>query len=192
MPIWMIPLPYELFLKKLNTLSLQVYTGQHVVFFDLKSSLMLVFQWHTLGFSIQFTAPFSFSKYGLSSIENSLGTPTGIHSICEKIGENVPLNGEFIGRKFTGQIIPQSNDPKQKARILTRILRLKGCELGINLGYDSNSRCCDTYERCIYIHGTNLEALIPNPLSHGCLVLKNKDLVSLFNCVNPGDFCWIF
>jgi len=182
---------HELFLKKLSTLSLSLQDGQHVIIFDLKMHLMSVFKWCNSDFSIQFTAPFSSSKYGISNIENSLGTPTGIHVICEKIGQDVPLNGEFIGRKFTGQIIPQSNDITQKARILTRILRLKGCEPGINLGCDTQQRCCDTYKRCVYIHGTNLEALIPTPLSHGCLLLKNKDLLKLYDSVHVGDLCWI-
>lgn len=187
----MTQLPHEVFLKKLNALSLPLQEGQHAVLFDLEIHLMSVFQWHNPDFSIQFTAPFSSSKHGISNVENSLGTPTGIHIICEKIGQAVPLNGEFIGRKFTGQIIPQSKDITQKARILTRILRLKGCEPGINLGYDPQQRCCDTYKRCVYIHGTNLEALIPTPLSHGCLLLKNKDLIQLYDCVHVGDFCWI-
>lgn len=188
----MTPAPLELFLKKLNSLPLQLSPGQNVIFFNLNAHLMSVFRWHTVGFLTRFTAPFSYSKYGTSNVENSLGTPTGIHIICEKIGQNVPLNGEFIGRKFTGQIIPQSRNPNEKPRILSRILRLKGCEYGINLGYDTNHFCCDTYKRCVYIHGTNLEALIPAPLSHGCLLLKNEDLLRLFNCVNVGDICWIF
>ena len=188
----MTTLPHELFFKKLSTLSLPLHPGQHLVFFDLNDHLMSVFQWQASGFSPQFTAPFSSSKYGISNIEDSFGTPIGIHVICEKIGGNVPTNGEFIGRKFTGQIIPQANDTHQKARILTRILRLKGCELGINLGCDPHQRCCDTYKRYIYIHGTNLESFIPTPLSHGCLLLKNQDLIKLYNCVHLGDFCWIW
>lgn|GEM_PF-3107188 len=188
----MIHLPHELFLKKLSTLSLPLQPGQHVVFFDLNCHIMSVFRWHNLSFSIQFTAPFSSSKHGISNIENSLGTPIGIHIICEKIGQEVPLNGEFIGRKFTGQVIPQANDANQKAHILTRILRLKGCEPGINLDYDDHQRCCDTYKRCVYIHGTNLEAFIPAPLSHGCLLLKNQDLIRLYNDITLGDFCWIW
>ena len=152
---------------------------------------MYLLQWDEADFLLQFTAPFSSSKYGISNVENSLGTPTGIHIICEKIGQEVPLNGEFIGRKFTGQTVPQSNDITQKSRILTRILRLKGCESGVNLGYDSQQRCCDTYKRYVYIHGTNLETFIPKPLSHGCLLLKNQDLIQLYNSVHVGDFCWI-
>lgn len=187
----MIPALHESFLKKLGLLSLQLYSGQNVVLFDLKRRLMCVFQWYGLGFCPRFTASFSYSKYGISNRENSLGTPIGIHTICEKVGQNVPLNGEFIGRKFTGQIVPQSNCLGQKARILTRILRLRGCEYGVNRGYDANRFCCDTYKRCVYIHGTNLEAFIPKPLSHGCLLLKNQDLVRLFNCVNLGDICYI-
>lgn len=186
------PALHELFLKKLSSLALQLYPGQKLVFFDLKNCKMSLYQWYIPGFSCLFTAPFSYSKYGISNIENSLGTPTGLHIICEKIGQNVPLNGEFVGRKFTGQIIQQSQNLSEKSRILTRILRLKGCEPGVNLGLNANHLCCDTYKRCVYIHGTNLESFIPTPLSHGCLLLKNHDLLKLFNSANLGDFCWIW
>lgn len=185
-------IPYNTFLQKLSSLSLALYPGQNVIFFDLKRCCMQMFQWHVLGFAFEFNAPFSYSKYGISQKENSLGTPIGIHTICEKIGQDVPLNGEFIARKFTGRIISQTQDLNQKARILTRILRLKGCEYGLNLGYDENHFCCDTYKRYVYIHGTNFETFIPNPLSHGCLLLKNEDLIYLFNNSHTGDFCYIF
>ena len=122
---------------------------------------------------------------------NSLGTPVGLHYICEKIGYNVPVGGEMIGRKFTGLVIPQTWNTKEKARILTRILRLKGCESGINLGFNSQNCCCDTYMRCVYIHGTNLEKLIPQRLSCGCLLLSAKDLIHLFDHVFVGAFCLI-
>lgn len=122
---------------------------------------------------------------------DSLGTPCGWHYISEKIGEKVPVNGEFIGRKFTGLIVPQANNSTEKARILTRVLRLKGCEWGKNLGVDSQGRCCDTYRRCVYIHGTNLEKFIPLPLSCGCLLLKTDHLIYLFDQVSVGTLCCI-
>ena len=115
------------------------------------------------------------------------------HVICEKIGEGIPINGEFIARKFTGQIIPMAQSKDTKGYVTTRILRLKGLQWGLNKGIDlEKHRSCDSYKRCIYIHGTNLETFIPSPLSKGCLLLKTKDLIHLFQQVNIGDFCFVF
>lgn len=135
---------------------------------------------------------FSWSRAPLCNLQDSLGTPLGLHIICEKIGEGVPKNGEFIARKFTGQTIPIAKLETEKGRITTRIIRLKGMQWGINKGMDLKVHCsCDTYKRCIYIHGTNLEDFIPKPLSQGCLLLKTDDLIALFNQVNVGNFCFI-
>lgn len=135
---------------------------------------------------------FSHSRAPLCNLENSFGTPLGLHLVCEKIGEGIPVNGEFIARKFTGQIIPIARSEKEKARITTRILRLQGMQLGINRGVDLGThRSCDTYQRCVYIHGTNLESFIPKALSQGCLCLNTQDLLRLFKSINVGDFCFI-
>lgn len=135
---------------------------------------------------------FSYSRAPLCNLENSLGTPLGLHIICEKIGDGVPVNGEFVVRKFTGQIVPVAKSENEKTRITTRILRLQGMQWGINRGVDLKAgRVCDTYKRCVYIHGTNLENFIPKALSHGCLCLKSQDLLHLFQQINVGDFCLI-
>lgn len=71
---------------------------------------------------------FSYSRAPLCNLENSLGTPLGLHVVCEKIGDGVPVNGEFIARKFTGQIVPLAKSENEKTRITTRILRLQGMQ----------------------------------------------------------------
>lgn len=135
---------------------------------------------------------FSHSRAPLCNLENSLGTPLGLHVVCEKIGDGIPINGEFVARKFTGQIIPIAKSENEKTRITTRIVRLQGMQWGINRGIDLViHRSCDTYKRCVYIHGTNLENFIPKALSHGCLCLKTSDLLRLFSQINIGDFCLI-
>lgn len=168
-----------------------LFAGQQVILADLSANCLYLTEWHSVGLCLKFTCLFSSSKALWCNVLNSLGTPIGLHYVCEKIGHNVPIGGELIGRRFTGLVVQQSRSMKEKARILTRILRLKGCEWGVNLGFDSQNRCCDTYTRCVYIHGTNLEKFIPQRLSCGCLLLSTEDLVQLFDRVFVGAFCLI-
>ena len=104
--------------------------------------------------------------YSVSSSEKGIGnkagsnkTPIGIHRIKSKIGDNVPINSRFIGRKLTGEIIEVISDTSKGDLdiISTRIMWLSGEEYGINKGNG-----IDSYERYIYIHGTNEEGRIGN------------------------------
>lgn len=62
--------------------------------------------------------------------------------------------------------------------ILSRILWLSGKEPGFNRMGD-----CDTMRRYIYIHGTPDEVFKQIPESHGCVRMRNADLVELFDLV---------
>ena len=44
-------------------------------------------------------------------------------------------------------------------------------------------RNANTYERYIYIHGTNHEEQIGEPASHGCMRMRNADVAELFDLV---------
>ncbi|KMQ50896.1 ErfK/YbiS/YcfS/YnhG family protein [Chitinispirillum alkaliphilum] len=125
------------------------------------------------------TFPVSTSKFGIGSEENSFKTPLGVHFICEKIGADYPSGTVFKSRKATGQI--WRNDFDQENMILSRILRLKGLEPGKNAGAG-----IDSYQRFIYIHGTNREKQIGTPNSHGCVCMRNNDIIELFNLVEEG------
>ena len=70
--------------------------------------------------------------------------------------------------------------------ILARILRLEGLEEGINRGPGVGS-----FERFIYIHGTNREDLVGTPLSHGCLCLRSLDVIRLYETVREGTLVYI-
>lgn len=70
--------------------------------------------------------------------------------------------------------------------ITTRILRLRGLETGYNAGQG-----CDSYERYVYIHGTNHEDRIGEPFSGGCVELRNAEMLELFDAVREGDLVWI-
>ncbi len=126
----------------------------------------------------------STSRFGNGSRENSLKTPPGIHRIKEKYGASAPPGRVFRDREDTGE----DWDHRQNGDnlILTRILRLEGLEEGINKGPG-----IDSYERYIYIHGTGREDLIGTPLSHGCVVLRNHDVIRLFETVGEGTLVFI-
>jgi len=111
-------------------------------------------------------------------------TPRGRHRIRLKIGEGCPLNTVFVARRPTGEIYTPELGARYPERdwILTRILWLTGEESGLNRGGE-----CDTLRRYIYIHGTDREDLIGQPVSHGCIRMKNNDLLELFNLVSNND-----
>lgn len=126
----------------------------------------------------------STSKYGTGNQENSNKTPTGIHLIEEKIGDGAPAGRIFKSRIDTGE--NWHPGLTEENIILTRILRLKGLEPGINSGPG-----IDSYDRYIYIHGTNQEDRIGTPNSHGCICMKNSDIIQLFDAVEEGTIVFI-
>ena len=114
--------------------------------------------------------PISTSRFGLGSKEGSLKTPTGRFRIAERIGDGLPLGTVFKSRrpvKATKKMLREDD------LVMTRILWLDGLE-------PANA---NTYERFIYIHGTNHEGEIGQRASHGCIRMRNRDLVELFDRV---------
>ena len=134
------------------------------------------------------TYDISTSKYGIGNQMGSNKTPTGLHKINSKYGHKTPLNGRMIGRVFYGQIAKIFSDTTTSKTddITSRILWLEGLENGINKGDN-----IDSYKRYIYIHGTSEEGRIGIPSSHGCVRMKNKDVIDLFNEVAIGTFVLI-
>jgi len=126
----------------------------------------------------------STSRFGNGNRENSLKTPLGVHRIREKFGDGAPAGRVFRDREDTGEDWDHSRSGDNL--ILTRILRLEGLEEGINKGAG-----VDSYERYIYIHGTGREDLIGTPLSHGCVCLRNPDVLRLFEQVHEGTLVYI-
>ena len=129
--------------------------------------------------------PVSTGKNGVGFVDGSFQTPLGVHRICEKIGEGLPIGAVLKGRKFTGEIAEIEKRPiaTGKDLITTRILWLEGLEEGKNKGYDEDGRLVDTKKRYIYIHGTHEEGLIGTPASHGCIRMKNEDILELWEKV---------
>lgn len=131
----------------------------------------------------------SSSKYGLGNKEGSNKTPLGLHKIKEKYGERTPVNGKMTGRVFNGEIASIYTDlTKSKTDDITsRILWLEGLEAGKNKG-----KGVDSYKRYIYIHGTSEEGWLGTPSSHGCIRMKNKDIIDLYKRIEVGTLVLIF
>lgn len=127
--------------------------------------------------------PVSTSLHGAGEREGSNCTPRGRHRICEKIGADAPLNAVFVGRRPTGETWTPELAERHPDRdwILTRILWLDGCEDGVNRGGEVDSR-----RRYIYIHGTPDTEPMGEPRSHGCVRMRNVDVVELFEAVDVG------
>lgn len=129
-------------------------------------------------------------RYSVSTAANGAGevcgshcTPRGKHLIRAKIGAGQAENTVFVRRRPTGEIYTPELGAQFPERdwILTRILWLSGCEIGFNrLGEN------DTMRRYIYIHGTPDSVQLGTPGSHGCVRMRNTDLIELFDLVPAG------
>lgn len=130
-----------------------------------------------------FEAPVSTALKGVGEQKDSGCTPLGLHQIRACIGAGQAENTVFVGRRPTGEIYTDELGVKFPDRdwILTRILWLSGLELGKN-----RLANVDTMQRYIYIHGCPDGLPMGVPLSHGCIRMHNKDLVTLFDLVKPG------
>jgi L,D-transpeptidase YbiS len=129
--------------------------------------------------------------YSVSTALNGAGqsngsgcTPTGSHYIRAKIGTNSPLGSVFIGRRPTGEVYSDALAEQFPARdwILSRILWLSGLTPGHNRLSNSAGRV-DTMARYIYIHGTPDTEPMGVAKSHGCIRMRNTDVVELFDWV---------
>lgn len=127
------------------------------------------------------------ATYSVSTARNGAGetsgsecTPTGWHCVRALIGADAPLGAVFRGRRPTGEVwspVLHQAFPNRDW-ILTRILWLSGLEPGHNRGGQ-----VDSMRRYIYIHGTPDIEPMGVPLSHGCVRMRNSDIVELFDQV---------
>lgn len=134
----------------------------------------------------------STSKRPPSNVKDSLGTPRGLHEIAERIGAGAPPGIVFKARVSTGQHFSEFDAAEQtKNLITTRILWLRGLEPGVNAGTNAAGESVDTYERYVYLHGTNHEERLGSPASSGCVQMRNLDIIELDDEVRVGDLVWI-
>jgi L,D-transpeptidase YbiS len=115
----------------------------------------------------------SSSRFGLGSEAGSNRTPVGRFRIAEKHGDGAEPGMVFVSRQPTGQI-GREDDPKDNVQ--TRILWLDGVE-------EENA---NTYDRYVYIHGTNAESRLGMPASEGCIRMSNADVIDLYDIVEAG------
>jgi hypothetical protein len=127
--------------------------------------------------------PVSTALKGAGNQSGSYQTPMGRHRIRAKIGAGQPLNAVFRARRPTGEIFTSDLAQAFPGRdwILTRILWLCGEESGINRGGN-----VDSQRRYIYIHGTPDSEPMGVPRSHGCIRMRNQDVLELFERVPAG------
>lgn len=118
--------------------------------------------------------PVSTSKFGLGDASRSYKTPLGKMKVCEKIGAELAPGTVLKGRHATNEVLPV-NAPGRDP-IVTRILWLDGCE-----SQNANAR-----ERAIYIHGTPEESRIGKPASYGCIRMRSKDVIALYDILPVG------
>lgn len=118
--------------------------------------------------------PVSTSKFGLGDQPNSYATPVGEFRIARKIGDDLPPGAVLKSRKPTGEILPV--DAPGRDPIVTRILWLDGLE-----SHNQNA-----FSRYIYIHGTPEERNIGQPVSYGCIRMRSRDVIELYEIVGRG------
>ena len=128
-----------------------------------------------------YSYPVSTASNGAGNNQGSLQTPLGRHCIAKKIGADMPVFTAFKARQPFCTYNSKTDNPNRDW-ILTRILWLSGCETGKN-----RRGKVDTYARYIYIHGTHEESKIGTPASHGCIRMRNDDMMELFEHVQVGE-----
>lgn len=135
----------------------------------------------------------STSRRPPSNVQDSLGTPRGLHAIHERIGGGQPIGMAFKGRMPTGMHFSEfdTNSAAPGNLITSRILWLGGLENGVNRGSQPDGTLVDTYNRYIYIHGTNHEDRLGTPQSAGCVLMGNLDIIGLYDEVRVGDMVLI-
>lgn len=124
----------------------------------------------------------STAKNGVGEKNGSFRTPRGRHIVRAKIGAGQPENTVFVRRRPTGEVWSPELNARYPGRdwMLTRILWLSGCEPGVNRLGD-----VDTMRRYIYIHGSPDTAEMGKPGSIGCVRMRNRDIIELFDLVPP-------
>lgn len=116
----------------------------------------------------------STSKFGIGDEFGSYKTPTGTLWVCNKIGDKLPLGAVIKNRSATGEVLAP-NAPGRDP-IVTRVIWLRGLE--------EHNR--NAYTRCIYIHGTPEEHTLGRPSSYGCIRMRSKDVIAIYDLVHVG------
>lgn len=152
--------------------------ARHVVI-DLKMQRLTLFE----GDTTRCEFPVSSAANGPGEQMGSGCTPRGLHTARALIGRDLPSGSVFVARRATGEVYTHQLALQHPGRdwILSRIIWLRGCEAGRNRFGE-----VDTMRRFIYIHGCPDTEPMGEPASHGCIRMRNKDIVELFDLLAPG------
>jgi len=133
-------------------------------------------------YSLLKTYPVSTAKNGVGEKNGSFCTPRGRHIVRARIGAGQPPNTVFVRRRATGEVWSPQLHAQYPGRdwMLTRLLWLSGCEPGRNRLGD-----VDTMRRYIYIHGAPDTVEMGKPGSIGCVRMRNREIIELFDLVPP-------
>jgi len=116
----------------------------------------------------------STSKFGTGDSNSSYRTPLGTLFVSAKIGDRLPSGAVIKNRIPTGEIV--AADAPGRDPIVSRVIWLRGMET-------QNQKARD---RCIYIHGTPEERRIGKPASFGCIRMRSRDVIDLYDRVHIG------
>jgi Uncharacterized protein conserved in bacteria len=118
--------------------------------------------------------PVSTSKFGLGDASDTYRTPVGTLFVSAKFGDHLPAGTVIKNRSATGEIV--TVDAPGRDTIVSRVIWLRGLE--------SQNR--SAHDRCIYIHGTPEERRIGKPVSFGCVRMRSRDVIALYDRVHIG------
>ena len=116
----------------------------------------------------------STSKFGIGDSAGSYRTPLGTLFVSAKFGDNLPPGAVIKSRVPTGEVVA-ANAPGRDA-IVARVIWLRGME-----AQNRGAR-----DRCIYIHGTPEEGRIGKPASFGCIRMRSRDVIALYDSAHIG------
>jgi len=120
------------------------------------------------------TYPVSTSKFAIGDAPGSRGTPLGELEIAKKIGGGATSGTVFKDRRPTGEVL--APDAPGRDPIVSRILWLRGLE----------AQNANAYGRYIYIHGTAEERNIGKRASYGCIRMRSRDVIQLYDIIGWG------
>ncbi len=116
----------------------------------------------------------STSKFGNGDNVGSYRTPLGTLFVSGKFGDRLPVGTVIKNRAPTGEVI--AVDAPNRDAIISRVIWLRGMERQNSAAHD----------RCIYIHGTPEERHIGKPFSFGCIRMRSRDVIALYDSVHIG------
>ena len=116
----------------------------------------------------------STSKFGSGDSAGSYRTSLGTLFVSGTFGDHLPPGTVIKNRTPTGEVI--AVDAPNRDAIVSRVIWLRGRE----------QQNAAAHDRCIYIHGTPEERNIGKAASFGCIRMRSRDIIALYDQVHIG------